>query len=57
MTQLKVTSQKGSPLNYFRSENLNFSSSEISTFKSSFLAAHMSIQANKNAIKSEKQQI
>ena len=57
ITQENVTSQKGSLLNCFKSESLNFSSSDISSVTPSFLAAHASIQTNKKAIKREKQQM
>lgn len=57
MTQENVTSQKGSLLNSFKSDILNFSSSDISILTPSFFAAHASIQTSKKAMRSEKQQI
>ena len=57
MTQENVTSQKGSLLNSFKSDILNFSSSDISILTPSFFAAQASIQTSKKAMRSEKQQI
>jgi len=56
MTQLAVTSQNGKLLNFFKSLRWNLSSSLRAACTLSFLAAHRSIQASKNAITSEKQQ-